>query len=172
MNIWTRLTEDTRWIQWSKQYLLVFITRERRLLWPFKVCALAWKSNHICQLNSWLLPNLNPVGGGGGGGGLNFIIWCAENNRQISYHKKLNLNLINLIKVNPSAEFKATLQLKLRPTLGMNSGQPQPPPQERFRWTLQLKIRPTLQLKIKANSWNEFRPPPPQKGSGEPFSWF
>ena len=33
----------------------------------------------------------------------------------------------------------------------MNSGQP--PPQER--------LRPTLQLKIKANSWNEFRPTPP-----------
>ena len=44
--------------------------------------------------------------------------------------------------------------------LGMNSGQP---PLERLRPTLQLKIkanswnefRPTLQLKIKANSWNK-----------------
>ena len=56
----------------------------------------------------------------------------------------------------------------------MNSGQPPLP--ERLRPTLQLKIkanswnefrptapperlRPTLQLKIKANSWNEFSPP-------------
>ena len=35
----------------------------------------------------------------------------------------------------------------------MNSGQPPNPPIER--------LRPTLQLKIKANSWNEFRPAPP-----------
>ena len=61
----------------------------------------------------------------------------------------------------------------------MNSGQTPHPP-ERLRPTLQLKIkanswnefrptaplppperlRPTLQLKIKANSWNELRPPP------------
>ena len=34
----------------------------------------------------------------------------------------------------------------------MDSGQP-PPPTER--------LRPTLQLKIKANSWNGFRPTPP-----------
>ena len=66
-------------------------------------------------------------------------------------------------------------------TLGMNSGQTPPPP-ERLRPTLQLKIkanswnefrptppsppeglRPTLQLKIKANSWNEFRPTPPTR---------
>ena len=26
-------------------------------------------------------------------------------------------------------------------------------------------------MKIKANSWNEIRPPPPQKDLGEPFSW-
>ena len=32
----------------------------------------------------------------------------------------------------------------------MNSGQP--PPE---------RLRPTLQLKIEANSWNEFRPTPP-----------
>ena len=54
----------------------------------------------------------------------------------------------------------------------MNSGQPPPPPHQKdsgepFNW----KLRPTLQLKIKANSWNEFRPTPPQKDSGEPFSW-
>ena len=62
----------------------------------------------------------------------------------------------------------------------MNSGQPPP---ERLRPTLQLKIkanswnefrptpiptpperlRPTLQLKIKANSWNGFRPTPPSR---------
>ena len=46
-----------------------------------------------------------------------------------------------------------------------------PPPHkedsgEPFCWIL----RPTLQLKIKANSWNEFRPTP-QKDSGEPFCW-
>ena len=35
----------------------------------------------------------------------------------------------------------------------MDSGQP--PPLER--------LRPTLQLKIKANSWNEFRPTPPER---------
>ena len=33
----------------------------------------------------------------------------------------------------------------------MDSGQPPPPK----------RLRPTLQLKIKANSWNGFRPPPP-----------
>ena len=57
----------------------------------------------------------------------------------------------------------------------MNLGQPPPtlthPTQkdsgEPFSWI----VRPTLQLKIKANSWNEFRPPPPKKDSGEPFSW-
>ena len=43
---------------------------------------------------------------------------------------------------------------KLRPTLGMDLGQPPPPPK---------RLRPTLQLKIKANSWNEFRPPPPKR---------
>ena len=34
----------------------------------------------------------------------------------------------------------------------MNSGQS--PPE---------RLRPTLQLKIKANSWNEFRPTPPKR---------
>ena len=43
----------------------------------------------------------------------------------------------------------------------MNSGQPPLPPLKKdsgepFCWIL----RPTLQLKIKANSWNEFRPTP------------
>ena len=42
----------------------------------------------------------------------------------------------------------------------MNSGQPpQKDSGEPFSWIL----RPTLQLKIKANSWNEFRPTPPEK---------
>ena len=50
------------------------------------------------------------------------------------------------IQVNPSAEFEGQL----------------------FSW----KLRLTLQLKIKANSWKEFRPAPlPQKDSGEPFCW-
>ena len=34
----------------------------------------------------------------------------------------------------------------------MDSDQLPPPPE---------RLRPTLQLKIKANSWNEFRPTPP-----------
>ena len=38
-------------------------------------------------------------------------------------------------------------------TLGLDSGQI-PPPE---------RLRPTLQLKIKANSWNGFRPPAPPK---------
>ena len=44
----------------------------------------------------------------------------------------------------------------------MNSGEPPSPKDsgEPFSW----KLRPTLQLKIKANSWNEFWPTPfPQK---------
>ena len=56
----------------------------------------------------------------------------------------------------------------------MNSGQPhtliKKDSGEPFCWIL----RPTLQLKIKANSWNEFRPPPLpplKKDSGEPFCW-
>ena len=54
---------------------------------------------------------------------------------------------------------------RLRPTLGMNSGQPPQPP-ERLRPTLGMDsgpeiLRPTIQLKIKANSWNGFRPTPP-----------
>ena len=50
----------------------------------------------------------------------------------------------------------------------MNSGQaPRKGLGELFSWIL----RPTLQLKIKANSWNEFRWTPQQKGLGEPFSW-
>ena len=37
----------------------------------------------------------------------------------------------------------------------MNSGEPPPKDSgEPFSW----KLRPTLQLKIKANSWNEFKP--------------
>ena len=47
----------------------------------------------------------------------------------------------------------------------MNSGQPPQPP-ERLRPTLGMDsgpeiLRPTIQLKIKANSWNGFRPTPP-----------
>ena len=37
----------------------------------------------------------------------------------------------------------------------MNSGQSPPPPE---------RLRPTLQLKIKANSWNGFRPTPQPPG--------
>ena len=51
------------------------------------------------------------------------------------------------IQVNPSAEFEGQL----------------------FSW----KLRLTLELKIKANSWKEFRPTPhpPKEDSGEPFCW-
>ena len=52
----------------------------------------------------------------------------------------------------PPERLRPTLQLKIKATLGVNSGQPPPPPK---------RLRPTLELKIKANSWNEFRPTPP-----------
>ena len=49
----------------------------------------------------------------------------------------------------------------------MNLGQTPPKDSgEPFSWIL----RPTLELKIKANSWNEFLTTP-QKDSGEAFSW-
>ena len=41
----------------------------------------------------------------------------------------------------------------------MNSGQPPSPPKD-LGEPFCLILRPTLQLKIKANSWNEFRPTP------------
>ena len=48
----------------------------------------------------------------------------------------------------------------------MNSDTPQKDSGESFC----LILRPTLQLKIKANSWNKFRPTPlPPKDLGEPF---
>ena len=49
----------------------------------------------------------------------------------------------------------------------MNSGQP--PQTDSGELFCQI-LRLTLQLKIKANSWKEFRPTP-LKDSGEPFCW-
>ena len=56
---------------------------------------------------------------------------------------------------NPPKDSSEPFSWKLRPTPGMNSGQPPTSPQKDSGEPVSWKLRPTLQLKIKDNSSTE-----------------